>query len=575
VLKANAAGLIASKVGYAAACLVAAVVFVVSGVAHNVVGAARGLGILGITISGSPSVGAMNVLVMGLESRTDYQGNVLPNSLLTAMHAGKASAVAAGQVGSQDTNTLILIHIFAGGQRAVGYSIPRDDLVTYPQQYYPGVTQGKIDGAYYFAYIEYINQHTGTEDKQDLYLHANQAGQAATIATVQSVTGVHIDHFVEVNLAGFYTLAQAFGGIEVCIRPAPAQAGFAKGANLTDIDPQVIVDGEPTDNSGFNAYKDGYNAKQGGAQYLHLSAAQSLAFVRSRDTIPGVDLGRTHRQQATIDYVIWKLKHEGILTDITQLDGLLGSANHYLITDRDFDLLDFPTNMRALSGSNLMFQTLPISGQVNGMALNGSLQDVNTIDVPYIQQVVKNAFYPSSTAKPSTPTGRAAGKKAASVALAPGQVTVDVYNGSTASTAPLAGQTSAALVALGYKAGAVADGTAQSKTVTAGTQVFYGAGAAANAAALATQFGTTAVALKTLPADHVEVLIGSNVAAVPTGLTVTATATAGTQSFAAALLGGDQEEPASSTPTSSSDNGLAGGAVTVSPDAKFGIPCVY
>ena len=35
----------------------------------------------------------MNILVMGLESRTNYQGQTLPNSLLTAMHAGNASAV--------------------------------------------------------------------------------------------------------------------------------------------------------------------------------------------------------------------------------------------------------------------------------------------------------------------------------------------------------------------------------------------------------------------------------------------------------------------------------------------------
>ncbi len=66
----------------------------------------------------------MNILVMGLESRTNYEGQTLPNNLLTAMHAGNAAAVSAGQVGSQDTNTLILIHIFAGGQKAVGFSIP-------------------------------------------------------------------------------------------------------------------------------------------------------------------------------------------------------------------------------------------------------------------------------------------------------------------------------------------------------------------------------------------------------------------------------------------------------------------
>ena len=142
--------LIASKVVYGVTCLLAAVTLVASGYAHKVVGLVSETG-NGIPIPGSPVVGAMTILVMGLESRTDYEGNVLPNSLLTAMHAGNAAAVAAGQVGGQDTNTLILIHIFAGGQRAVGFSIPRDDLVTYPHATYLGITRGKIDQAYDFA----------------------------------------------------------------------------------------------------------------------------------------------------------------------------------------------------------------------------------------------------------------------------------------------------------------------------------------------------------------------------------------------------------------------------------------
>ena len=51
------------------------------------------------------------------------------------------------------------------------------------------------------------------------YLLANEAGQAAEIATVEAVTGQHVDHFAEVNLAGYYELAQAFGGIEACVKP--------------------------------------------------------------------------------------------------------------------------------------------------------------------------------------------------------------------------------------------------------------------------------------------------------------------------------------------------------------------
>jgi hypothetical protein len=109
--------LIAGKIGYAASCLVAAVVLVVSGYAHKVVSLADGFG-QGISLGGT-SVGAMNILVMGLESRTNYEGQTLSADLLAAMHAGSVYGVDNEGVGGQDTNTLILIHVFAGGQKAV------------------------------------------------------------------------------------------------------------------------------------------------------------------------------------------------------------------------------------------------------------------------------------------------------------------------------------------------------------------------------------------------------------------------------------------------------------------------
>ena len=562
--------LIAGKAVYAVVCLFAAVLLVVAGYAHKVVGQVNATG-KGITIPGSPSVGAMNILVMGLESRTNYEGQTLPNSLLTAMHAGNASSVSAGQVGSQDTNTLILIHIFAGGKQAVGFSISRDDLVTYPQAY-DGQTEGKIDGAYAYAYVQYVNDHFGKEDNKDLYLHANQAGQAATIATVQSVTGQKIDHFVEVNLAGFYYLASAFNGVEVCIQPAPAQGGFAAGANLTDFVPAT-----GTNNSGFNAFKDGYNSKKGGAQYLHLSAAQSLAYVRARDTLPGVDLGRTKRQQAVIDYVIYQLKHEGVFGDISKLNALLGTADQYLITDAGFNLLDFATDMRALNGQDLSFQTLPYTPE-NNVPVPGypGPQDVNIIDVPYIQRLVKTAFDPQS---PATGAKSAVKSTASPVPTAPAaSVTVDVYNGDTGAVG-LAGQVSQALVGLGYKAGKIENASAQTQTVQPGTEIFYGAGAAGNAQQIAVQFGASATSLSTLPADHVEVLIGSTVTAVPAGIAPTSTATAGTQSTGAQVIGSRTATGPAATPTPTSTAGTGssgtGGAVTVAPNAPYGVPCVY
>jgi LCP family protein required for cell wall assembly len=523
--------LIAGKVGYAVTCAVAAVVLVASGYAYKAVSLVNGLG-GGIGISNGASVGAMNILVMGLESRTDYQGRTLSAGLLAAMHAGSVYGVNNLGVGGQATNTLILIHIFAGGQKAVGVSIPRDDWVTYPQTY-DGQSQGKIDQAYGLAYAQSLSQTVNSSMSSDQrYLQANQAGQAATIATVQSVTGQKIDHFAEINLDGFYTLAGAFGGIEACIKPSSGDT------NLYDA------------NSGFNAVLDGYNKSKGGAQYLHLSAPQALAFVRERDNLPNGDLDRTHRQQAVLDYVIYKVEHNGILSDVGQLTALLGTAKQYLITDATWNLLDFAPQMKALTGKNLSFYTAPIVGYAT---IDG--QAANQVDIPTIQAKIKQKFTAPVPAAKSTSKAKS-GAKAAPVPAA-STVTVDVYNGGSAPG--LATGVSQALVAKGYKAGATGNASVQAQAATAGTQVFYGSGASANAAKIADDFGATAKSLTSLAVGHVEVLLGTGATVVPSGLTpATASAT-----------------PQNAPTASAGNNGAVGGAVTVTAQAKYGIPCVY
>ena len=135
---------------------------------------------------------------------------------------------------------------------------------------------------------------------------------------------------------------------------------------------------------------------------------------------------------------------------------------------------------------------------------------------------------------------------------------MDVYNGGSAPG--LATGVSQALVAKGYKAGLVTNASAQLQAATAGTQVFYGSGASANAAKIADYFGATAKSLTSLAAGHVEVLLGTGATVVPSGL-APASASAAT--------------PQNAPTASAGNNGAVGGAVTVTAQAKYGIPCVY
>ncbi len=321
----------AAKAGYALSCVAAALVLAISGFSYFVVHEVSTIGGSHAIASG-PSIGAQNILLIGLESRTDWQGNILPNDVLKALHACNRQEIEDG-CGGNATNTLILIHIPAGGKKAVGVSIPRDDWVTFADTL--GTQQiGKIDQAYGVSMAARESQLTAQDpgiSQDQLAFEGNEAGRAATVATVEALTGVHIDHFAELNLDGFYELAKVLGGVEVCLNhPVPYDQ-----------------------NSGFSAAHAGLQ---------HLDAKMALAFVRQRDGLANGDLDRTHRQQAFLDSVLHQLRSDGVLDDLTKVSALLSVAKQYLITDAGWNLLDFITQMRSLTSGNLTFYTLPIVG---------------------------------------------------------------------------------------------------------------------------------------------------------------------------------------------------------------------
>ncbi len=526
--------LLAGRVFYALGCVAAAVVLVVAGTGYF----AQKEASIGTSpvLAGGPSTGAMNILIMGLESRTYWNGQPLDAHLDHYLDIGS--------VGGEQTNTLILLHIFPGGTKAVGYSIPRDDYVQLDGTLgYAGTpSMNKIDDAYNAAMQqEMINDQTKHPNwsSAQVNVDGNEAGQQAAVDTVEALTGVTINKFAELNLVGFYELAAAFGGAEVCVNPWPGGDGIAPDGNLSD------------PNSGVEL-KPGYQ---------HLSPEQTLAFVRSRDSLPGGDLDRTARQQAVLDYVLWKLKTDGALGDVSKLDPLLTVAKQYLQTSADWNLLQFAGEMNALSGQNLKLSTLPITGQED---ISG-IGDVNTVDTQYIQQTVQKAFSTPPGTATTTKSSKSASKskssakpssaKKATAAPVPSAstVTVDVYN--AGETNGLAGEVSQALVSKGYVADPPQTASAQQPLTT----VSYGAGASANAALIAKDFKVTATASSSVTAGHVQIILGGNTTQLPQA------------------LGGPAPTPTPTpTATASPEIGTtAGDSTTVTANAKYGIPCVY
>ncbi|MFJ9609154.1 LCP family protein [Kitasatospora sp. NPDC101176] len=526
--------------GRTAACSVALAVFAASGVVwYEYTSLTDGMttsDVIAGTKKDAPKHldNSVNLLLIGLDSRKNMDGTDLPPEFVQdELHAGHSS-----DVGGYNTNSLILLHIPAGGGKVQAVSIPRDDYVmTYG-------ADGKQAGMRKIkeAYGEAKEKATpGLQAKglkgADLEKAGRDAGRAATIQTVQKFLDQPVDHIAEVNLMGFYDIAKAVEPIEVCLThdtKDPAMEGQGSGADF---------------HKGVNK----------------LNAAQALSFVRQRHNLDGPDgnsgdFARTHRQQAFISSVVHKLKQDGIVSDLGKLQKLFGVVQKDLVIDNEWNVLDFAQQAPNLTGGNVEFNTLTFDdfGKRNG-------QDVNLVTPAKVQKVVKQIFGYADSAPAPAPADTAAATPGAPTATptqtptasptttaAAASATVDVFNASTAAGVS-SGAESKALVAMGFKAGRTGSASTRPKTTT----VVYGKGGKDAADLVAARYGVSATESAATPTGRVVVTLG-------TGFTgaaddkPTATASAGAS--------GAPGDPTANLP-------VQGPAVDAESDG--GIPCVY
>jgi LCP family protein required for cell wall assembly len=330
--------------------MASAVVLVATGTAYsNVEGLSMGIIQSEAIPANAPKStnGAVNILLMGLDSRKDQNGNPLPPEILDKLHAGTSDD------GGYNTNTLILLHVPNNGSRATAISIPRDDYVDV--QGIRGYKKIKIKEAYGLAkyFTEQDLNKKGVNDRHTVEQQAREAGRKKSIETVRDfLGGIPIDHFAELNLAGFYDLATALDGVEVCLN---------------------------------NPVKDDYSGADFHAGRQTLDGAQALAFVRQRHYLTNGDLDRTRRQQAFLTSAAHKLRAVGVFNDPGKLRKLIDVVKRDVVIDSGVDAFSFAQQTRALGG-NVDFVTLPI----DHYARDDSGQDINIVDVPKIQAMVRD-----------------------------------------------------------------------------------------------------------------------------------------------------------------------------------------
>ncbi|MGD9958132.1 MAG: LCP family protein [Nocardioides sp.] len=208
----------------------------------------------------------INVLIMGSDSRAGDQGTKQLEN------------------GGARSDTTILMHLSSDRKFAYGVSLPRDAVVDRPMcktddGEVPAESAAMFNTAFYYG------------------------GVACTVKTVESLTGVRIDHWVVVNFNGFKDMVDAIGGVNVCV-------------------PHAIDDDQ---------YKMHLKA---GNQKIKGQAA--LDYVRVRHGFgDGSDIGRMKRQQSFIASMAAQVVSAGTLTRLDRMVKFLDAATKSLALDNE------------------------------------------------------------------------------------------------------------------------------------------------------------------------------------------------------------------------------------------------
>ncbi|HET6705451.1 LCP family protein [Amycolatopsis sp.] len=432
-----------------------------------------------------PADGARDILLVGLDSRTDAQGNPLPREVLDELRAGDAD-------GELNTDSLIFVHIPNDGSKAVAMSLPRDSYVDIP-----GYGKHKINSAYARAMLQARKdlQKQGVTDPKELDVKANQAGAKELIETVEQLTGSTIDNYAAVNLLGFSEITKAIGGVDVCLN---------------------------------NNVKDQYSGANFTKGQHTISGVQALEFVRQRHGLPNGDLDRVVRQQVFMAGMARKVLSAGTLTNPGKLNALIEAIKKSVVLNQNWDIFGFAQQMKGLTGGQLEFRTIPVKNIEYRTPEDGVAIQVDPAEVKQFVQGLTGPP-PGESAPPAQQADPA--NKA---------TTVDVRNAS--GRTGLAANVAKTLEAKGFTPGETANATARKTTV-----IWVPKGGKDKGEAVAAALGgsPTVQEDKSVQSGHVMVFLGADYEDTSSNASAGAGAAAGATSQAPAPppAANDSEKP--------------------------------
>ncbi|MFE9770896.1 LCP family protein [Streptomyces sp. NPDC005931] len=242
--------------------------------------------------------GSENILVLGSDTRS-----------------GSNRTIGGGtDDGSARADTAMIVHVHEGHKRASVVSIPRDTLVDRPEctgpdgEGHPAANGVMFNSAY------------------------TTGGAACAVKTVESITDLRMDHYLEVDFAGFHKLIDELGGVEITTT-----------ADIDDPDSHLRLE----------------------AGTHRLDGEQALGLVRTRHGVgDGSDLGRIQLQQAFVKALVQQVKEVGVFTSPKKLLDLADTATRTVTTDSDLGsvnaLMSFANGLKGIGPGNMHMVTLPV-----------------------------------------------------------------------------------------------------------------------------------------------------------------------------------------------------------------------
>ncbi|MGP4002103.1 LCP family protein [Streptomyces sp. 8N706] len=250
-----------------------------------------------------------NYLIVGSDSRE-------------GMTAEEKKRLRTGSAEGKRTDSMMILHVGSNGSTMI--SLPRDSDVEIPS--FRGSDSGKLFPA--------EGRHT------KLNAAYSEDGPELLVRTVESNTGLHIDHYAEIGFGGFAKIVDAVGGVEMNIP------------------------------KGFKDEKSGADFTSGKQT---LDGQQALAFVRTRYALPGSDLDRTKNQQKFLSALANQTATPSTVLNPFKLYPTMGAGLDTLVVDKDmglFDLAEMFWAMKGVSGGEGKQMNMPVSGN----SANGNLQ---------------------------------------------------------------------------------------------------------------------------------------------------------------------------------------------------------